>query len=55
MLEIHDLTKRYNGIPALDGVSFSIRPGEILFQGLDARQHPVAFQRLIGYVPFVAP
>ena len=80
MLEIHGLTKRYNGIAAIDGVSFSIRPGEILgylgpngagksttvkiltglieptageilFRGLDVRQHPIAFQRLIGYVP----
>ena len=30
MLEIHGLTKRYNGIAAIDGVSFSIRPREIL-------------------------
>jgi ABC-2 type transport system ATP-binding protein len=80
MLEIHGLTKRYNGIAAIDGVSFSIRPGEILgylgpngagksttvkiltglieptageilFRGFDVRQHPIAFQRLIGYVP----
>jgi ABC-2 type transport system ATP-binding protein len=80
MLDIHGLTKRYNGIAAIDGVSFAIRPGEILgylgpngagksttvkiltgliepsageilFRGLNVRQHPVAFQRLIGYVP----
>ena len=30
MLEVHDLVKRYNRIPAVDGVSFTIRPGEIL-------------------------
>jgi ABC-2 type transport system ATP-binding protein len=30
MLEICNLTKRYNGIPAVQGVSFTIRPGEIL-------------------------
>src|ERR1700720_2061363 len=30
MLEVRDLIKRYNRIPAVDGVSFSIRPGEIL-------------------------
>ena len=30
MLEVRGLIKRYNRIPAVDGVSFSIRPGEIL-------------------------
>jgi ABC-2 type transport system ATP-binding protein len=30
MLEICNLTKRYNGIPAVEDVSFSIRPGQIL-------------------------
>ena len=30
MLEVRNLIKRYNRIPAIDGVSFSIRPGEIL-------------------------
>src|SRR5438132_4827260 len=30
MLEVRNLIKRYNRIPAVDGVSFSIRPGEIL-------------------------
>ena len=30
MLEVQGLIKRYNRIPAVDGVSFSIRPGEIL-------------------------
>src|SRR6202162_86377 len=30
MLEICNLTKRYNGIPAVEDVSFTIRPGEIL-------------------------
>src|SRR3989441_671429 len=30
MLEVCNLIKRYNRIPAVDGVSFSIRPGEIL-------------------------
>jgi ABC-2 type transport system ATP-binding protein len=30
MLEIRNLTKRYNGIPAVDDVSFTIKPGEIL-------------------------
>jgi ABC-2 type transport system ATP-binding protein len=30
MLEVRSLVKRYNKIPAVDGVSFTIRPGEIL-------------------------
>jgi ABC-2 type transport system ATP-binding protein len=30
MLEIRNLTKRYNGIAAVDNVSFTIKPGEIL-------------------------
>ena len=30
MLEVLDLTKRYNRIPAVDSVSFTIRPGEVL-------------------------
>src|SRR4029079_14786026 len=30
MLEVRNLIKRYNRIPAVDGVSFIIRPGEIL-------------------------
>jgi ABC-2 type transport system ATP-binding protein len=30
MLEVRGLIKRYNRIPAVDGVSFCIRPGEIL-------------------------
>jgi ABC-2 type transport system ATP-binding protein len=30
MLEVRNLTKRYNRIPAVDNVSFTIRPGEIL-------------------------
>jgi ABC-2 type transport system ATP-binding protein len=30
MLEVRNLIKRYNRIPAVDNVSFTIRPGEIL-------------------------
>lgn len=30
MLEVRNLVKRYNRIPAVNGVSFSIRPGEIM-------------------------
>ena len=30
MLEVRNLTKRYNRIPAVDAVSFCIAPGEIL-------------------------
>jgi ABC-2 type transport system ATP-binding protein len=27
MIEVHDLTKRYNGTPAVDALSFGVRPG----------------------------
>ena len=30
ILEVRHLSKRFNGIPALDDVSFTVRPGEIL-------------------------
>jgi ABC-2 type transport system ATP-binding protein len=30
MLEVRELTKRYSGIPAVDHVSFTIAPGEVL-------------------------
>ncbi|HEX4005136.1 MAG TPA: ATP-binding cassette domain-containing protein [Acidobacteriaceae bacterium] len=29
MLELRRLTKRFSGIPAVDDVSFSARPGEV--------------------------
>lgn len=29
-LEIRSLTKRFNGIPAVDNISFTVGPGEIL-------------------------
>src|ERR1700743_3844843 len=30
MLEVLNLTKTYAGLPAVDGVTFNIRPGEVL-------------------------
>ncbi len=30
MLEVHNLIKRFNAIPAVDGVSFTLGPGEVL-------------------------
>ncbi|HEV3185315.1 MAG TPA: ATP-binding cassette domain-containing protein [Xanthobacteraceae bacterium] len=30
LLSVHDLTKRFGGTPAVDGVSFALEPGEIL-------------------------
>jgi len=30
MLEVCSLTKRFNGIPVVEDVSFTLRPGEIL-------------------------
>ena len=30
MLEVCSLTKRFNGIPVVEDVSFTVKPGEIL-------------------------
>ena len=29
MLSVHDLTKRYGGLTAVEHVSFEVRPGEV--------------------------
>ena len=29
MIEVRDLTKRYNGTPAVDALSFDVRPGTV--------------------------
>jgi len=51
MLEIRGLTKRYNGIPAIDGVSFSIRPGEILgYLGPNGAGKSTTVKILIGLI-----
>jgi len=29
MIEVRDLTKRYGGVPAVDALSFDVRPGTV--------------------------
>jgi len=29
MIEVHELTKRYGGAVAVDGLSFAVRPGRV--------------------------
>src|SRR5690349_18281454 len=51
MLEVRHLTKRYNRIPAVDGVSFSIRPGEILgYLGPNGAGKSTTVKMLIGLI-----
>ena len=49
MLEIRNLTKRFNGIPAVDSVSFSIRAGEILgYVGSNGAGKSTTVKMIIG-------
>src|SRR5580700_9773515 len=49
MLEVRDLIKRYNRIPAVDGVSFTIEPGEILgYVGPNGAGKSTTVKMLIG-------
>jgi ABC-2 type transport system ATP-binding protein len=51
MLEIRNLSKRYNGIPAVENVSFSIRPGEILgYVGPNGAGKSTTVKMIIGLV-----
>ena len=51
MLEVRNLIKRYNRIPAVDGVSFTIRPGEILgYLGPNGAGKSTTVKMLIGLV-----
>src|SRR5262249_12999262 len=51
MLEVHNLIKRYHRIPAVDGVSFSIRPGEILgYVGPNGAGKSTTVKMLIGRI-----
>lgn len=51
MLEVRNLTKRYNRIPAVDGVSFTIRPGEILgYLGPNGAGKSTTLKVLIGLI-----
>src|SRR6516164_1543447 len=49
MLEVRQLTKRYMGIPAVDHVSFTIKPGEILgYLGPNGAGKSTTVKMLIG-------
>ena len=51
MLEVSQLTKLYSGIPAVDHVSFSIRPGEILgYLGPNGAGKSTTVKMLIGLI-----
>ncbi len=51
MLEARNLVKRYSRIPAVDGVSFSIRPGEILgYVGPNGAGKSTTVKMLIGLI-----
>jgi ABC-2 type transport system ATP-binding protein len=51
MLEVRQLVKRYNRIPVVSGVDFSIRPGEILgYLGPNGAGKSTTVKMLIGLV-----
>src|ERR1017187_1054438 len=62
MLELRHITKRFLGIAAVDGVSFTARggeitglmettSGEILFHGERIQRDLIAYKQHMGYVP----
>jgi ABC-2 type transport system ATP-binding protein len=51
MLEVRNLAKRYNRIPAVDGITFSIRPGEVLgYLGPNGAGKSTTVKILIGLI-----
>lgn len=51
MLEVRQLVKRYKRIPAVDGISFAIQPGEVLgFLGPNGAGKSTTVKMLIGLV-----
>jgi ABC-2 type transport system ATP-binding protein len=51
IVEVRDLTKRFDGFTAVDGISFEIRPGEILgLLGPNGAGKTTTIQMLLGLV-----
>ena len=51
MLDVRNLVKRYNRIPAVDGISFTIRPGEVLgYLGPNGAGKSTTVKMLIGLI-----
>jgi ABC-type branched-subunit amino acid transport system ATPase component/MFS family permease len=52
VLEVRDVTRRFGGVRALDGVSFDVGPGEILgFIGPNGAGKTTLFDVISGYTP----
>ncbi|HKY67555.1 MAG TPA: ATP-binding cassette domain-containing protein, partial [Acidimicrobiales bacterium] len=52
VLEVRDVSRRFGGVRALDGVSFDVRPGEILgFIGPNGAGKTTLFDVISGYTP----
>jgi len=51
MLEVRQLTKRYSGVTVVDGVGFTIRPGEILgYLGANGAGKSTTVKMIIGLI-----
>src|SRR5258708_29335460 len=52
MIEAHDLTRRYGDFTAVDGISFSVREGEILgMLGPNGAGKTTTIRMITGFLP----
>ena len=52
MIQVENLTKRYAGVPALNGVSFAVNRGEIVgFLGPNGAGKSTTMRILTGFIP----